>query len=401
MISGQPEFLHTPVIESTSTGPLGQGVANAIGLTASPAKMAAAFSNTAGDHKIIDHHLHVIAQDDCVHEDVTSNTACFTAHEKLDNRIVLSDATEVTLLDKMAEFTPSSEDIIKHNDAYRWEIFDIDNQHGLLNVVKATIAAAKENNNGKSKFILSTAIIDNGMEEIAETHDAHDEATGVQEYVDNAKQNISLPLDTDTIRAMPRMMAALQDETVENTRARRLHAVLTEHITADIHFDASEKEPGTVVVVNKALVQSRLSTDFFLFFQIMTNKELKDAKEPSFHELKDAKEPSFPPQFLSTNAVCVCPFVLTTHNDDFAKDSSLLVIVQNTEDSGPGWLLSSLVVQATAFSSLVVLAFIHAFIHNHGSCLLSLSALQYPQIRSVLTLPLIPIMILCIQSTGG
>jgi len=185
---GHPEFPNsehtTPGIEAT-TGPLGAGVSNAVGLAVSE-KMAAARYNT-DDHKIFDHHVYALAGDGCFQEGVSSESACFAAHEKLDNLIVLYDANEVTL-DKMAEYT-QSEDILKRYDAYGWEVYDIDG-HDLA-VVEETIAAAKASNNGKPKFIKCNTIIGKGMEETEGTNAAHGEA-GVP-YVDSAKKNIGLP----------------------------------------------------------------------------------------------------------------------------------------------------------------------------------------------------------------
>ena len=188
MTPGHPEFPssehNTPGIEST-TGPLGQGVANAVGFAASE-KMAEAVYNT-DDHKIFDHHIFALAGDGCFQEGVSAEAACFAAHEKLDNLIVLYDANEVTL-DKMAEYT-QSEDIIKRYEAYGWEVYDIDG-HDLA-VVEETIAAAKASDNGKPKFIKCNTIIGKGMEETEGTNAAHGEA-GVP-YVDKAKKNIGLP----------------------------------------------------------------------------------------------------------------------------------------------------------------------------------------------------------------
>merc|ERR1719517_349689 len=187
---GHPEFPNsehtTPGIECT-TGPLGAGVSNAVGHAVSE-KMAAARYNT-DKHKIFDHHVFVLAGDGCFQEGVSSEAACFAAHEKLDNLIVLYDANEVTL-DKMAEYT-QSEDILKRYEAYGWEVFDIDG-HDLA-VVEETIAAAKASKNGKPKFIKCNTIIGKGMEETEGTNAAHGEA-GVP-YVDNAKKNIGLPTD--------------------------------------------------------------------------------------------------------------------------------------------------------------------------------------------------------------
>jgi len=185
---GHPEFPNsehtTPGIEST-TGPLGQGVANAVGLAASE-KMAEAVYNT-DDHKIFGHHIFALAGDGCFQEGVSAEAACFAAHEKLDNLIILYDANEVTL-DKMAEYT-QSEDVLKRYEAYGWEVYDIDGHD--LDAVQTTIAAAKASDNGKPKFIKCNTIIGKGMEETEGTNAAHGEA-GVP-YVDKAKLNIGLP----------------------------------------------------------------------------------------------------------------------------------------------------------------------------------------------------------------
>eukprot|EP00587_Corethron_hystrix_P003044 CAMPEP_0113305450 /NCGR_PEP_ID=MMETSP0010_2-20120614/5075_1 /TAXON_ID=216773 ORGANISM="Corethron hystrix, Strain 308" /NCGR_SAMPLE_ID=MMETSP0010_2 /ASSEMBLY_ACC=CAM_ASM_000155 /LENGTH=713 /DNA_ID=CAMNT_0000159877 /DNA_START=67 /DNA_END=2208 /DNA_ORIENTATION=- /assembly_acc=CAM_ASM_000155 len=188
MTPGHPEFPNsehtTPGIEAT-TGPLGQGVANAVGLAVSE-KMAGAVFNT-GDHKIFDHHIFALAGDGCFQEGVSAESACFAAHEKLDNLIILYDANEVTL-DKMAEYT-QSEDVMARYEAYGWETYEIDGHD--LESVEATIAAAKASKNGKPKFIKCNTIIGKGVEEVEGTNAAHGEA-GVP-YVDGARKNLGLP----------------------------------------------------------------------------------------------------------------------------------------------------------------------------------------------------------------
>jgi len=188
MTPGHPEFPNsehtTPGVEST-TGPLGQGVANAVGLALSE-KMAEAVYNTA-DHKIFGHHVFALAGDGCFQEGVSSEAACFAAHEKLDNLIVMHDANEVTL-DKMAEYT-QSEDIIARYEAYGWETYEIDGHD--LDAVEKTLAAAKASKNGKPKFIKCNTIIGKGVEEVEGTNAAHGEA-GVP-YVDGARKGLGLP----------------------------------------------------------------------------------------------------------------------------------------------------------------------------------------------------------------
>jgi len=190
MTPGHPEFPNsehnTPGVECT-TGPLGQGVANAVGFALSE-KMAAARYNTA-DHTIFDHTIFALAGDGCFQEGVSAESAAFAAHEKLDNLVILYDANEVTL-DKMAEYT-QSEDILARYAGYGWEVFDIDGHD--LDEVQAAMSKAKTNKNGKPKFIKCNTIIGKGMPETEGTNAAHGEA-GVP-YVDKAREGLGLPAD--------------------------------------------------------------------------------------------------------------------------------------------------------------------------------------------------------------
>src|SRR5215210_4672786 len=95
---GHPESFETPGVEAT-TGPLGQGVGNAVGYAISQ-KMAAARFNTA-THKIFDNHIICLAGDGCLQEGVASEACSFAAHFQLDNFILIYDSNDVTL-DAMA-----------------------------------------------------------------------------------------------------------------------------------------------------------------------------------------------------------------------------------------------------------------------------------------------------------
>ena len=83
MTPGHPEFpsshFHTPGVEAT-TGPLGQGIANAVGMAAA-AKMAGAKFNTK-KHSIINHHVLTLCGDGCLQEGVSAEAAAFAGHEK-------------------------------------------------------------------------------------------------------------------------------------------------------------------------------------------------------------------------------------------------------------------------------------------------------------------------------
>eukprot|EP00467_Chlorarachnion_reptans_P008048 CAMPEP_0114505676 /NCGR_PEP_ID=MMETSP0109-20121206/10986_1 /TAXON_ID=29199 /ORGANISM="Chlorarachnion reptans, Strain CCCM449" /LENGTH=777 /DNA_ID=CAMNT_0001684143 /DNA_START=40 /DNA_END=2373 /DNA_ORIENTATION=- len=188
MTPGHPEFPssehNTPGIEST-TGPLGQGVSNAVGMAAAE-KMAAATYNTE-EHKIIDNHIFALAGDGCLQEGVAFEAAAFAAHEKLDNLIVLYDANDVTL-DKMAEFT-QSEDVITRYKAMGWDAVVVDGHD--MEAVHAAIENAKNDNNGKPKLLMCRTIIGKGIEEVAGTNAAHGEA-GVK-FTDESRAKLGLP----------------------------------------------------------------------------------------------------------------------------------------------------------------------------------------------------------------
>jgi len=186
---GHPEFPNsehtTPGIEAT-TGPLGAGIGNAVGLAASE-KMAAARFNT-DDHKSIDHHVYVLCGDGCLQEGVSAEAMSFAAHEKLDNLILLFDSNDVTL-DKMAEFT-QSEDHAQRFEAYGWDVITLTDGHDLKAIHEA-IEEGKNNNNGKPTAIICKTIIGKGIDEVAGTNAAHGEA-GVA-FVEGARKSLGLP----------------------------------------------------------------------------------------------------------------------------------------------------------------------------------------------------------------
>jgi len=183
---GHPEFGWTPGVEST-TGPLGQGVGNGVGMAAA-AKLAAATLNTE-DHTLIDHSVVVLCGDGCLQEGVANEAAAFAGHEKLDNLILMYDSNGVTL-DKMAEHT-QSEDVQMRFEAQGWEVLTVDG-HDMEAVTKA-YRYAKESKNGKPTLIVCKTIIGKGIDEIAGTCAAHGEA-GVA-YADSARESLGLPAD--------------------------------------------------------------------------------------------------------------------------------------------------------------------------------------------------------------
>jgi len=183
---GHPESFETAGVECT-TGPLGQGVGNAVGFALS-GKMAAAKYNTP-DHQILDHHVIVLAGDGCLQEGVGRESVAFAAHNGLDNLILIYDSNDVTL-DAMAKLT-QSEDTAKVYKGLGWDVVQVDGQD--LDAVQKALNRAKRQNNGRPKLIITRTLIGKGIPEVAGTAKAHGE--GGAKFADAARAALGLPAD--------------------------------------------------------------------------------------------------------------------------------------------------------------------------------------------------------------
>ena len=180
---GHPEYHETMGVEAT-TGPLGQGVANAVGFAVSQ-KMAAAHYNTA-EHAIFDNHIVALAGDGCMQEGVAMEAIAFAGHFKLDNLILIYDSNDVTL-DAMAKET-QSEDAAKRFEAIEWGVQTIDGQD--MPAFLAAFEKAKAAT-GKPQLIIARTLIGKGIPEVAGTAKAHGE--GGAKFVDAARKALGLP----------------------------------------------------------------------------------------------------------------------------------------------------------------------------------------------------------------
>jgi len=193
---GHPEFHETPGVECT-TGPLGQGIANATGLALSIQAAAARF-NTA-EHTIFDSHVIALAGDGCMQEGVALEALAFAAHQKLDNLILIYDSNDVTL-DAMANKSQSGDDI-KRFKALGWDVQQIDG-HDMLAIAKAVAKAKKAT--GKPQLIIAKTTIAKGIPEVAGTAKGHGE--GGAKFSEAARIGLGLPADkhffvSDDVRA--------------------------------------------------------------------------------------------------------------------------------------------------------------------------------------------------------
>ena len=181
---GHPEFGDTPGVECT-TGPLGQGVGNAVGIAVAM-KMAAARFNSS-EHRIFDQHCICIAGDGCLQEGVSAEASAFAGHFGLDNLILIYDSNAVTL-DAPAKMT-QSEDTAARFKAYGFDVQEI-NGHDMQAFLDA-LNNAKESDNGRPKFIVAHTLIGKGIPEVEGTFKAHGEAGA--KFVDAARKGLGLP----------------------------------------------------------------------------------------------------------------------------------------------------------------------------------------------------------------
>lgn len=181
---GHPEFAETAGVEAT-TGPLGQGVGNAVGYALSGKKAASKYNTPK--HTLFDYHVIALMGDGCFQEGVAREAISFAGHNKLDNLILIYDFNEVTL-DAMAEQS-QSEDAPAFFEAHGFEVFDIEGHS--ISAIDEAITAAKANDNGKPKIILARTTIAKGIPQVEGTAGGHGE--GGAKFADEAKKGLGLP----------------------------------------------------------------------------------------------------------------------------------------------------------------------------------------------------------------
>ena len=184
---GHPEYMETPGVECT-TGPLGQGVGNAVGM-AIAGKMAAAHFNTE-EHEIFNHQVVVLAGDGCLQEGVAAEAASLAGHLALDNLTLIYDSNDVTL-DAMADAS-QSESVFDRFAAYGFNCILIEDGHDLQAIADALAQARAQTE--KPTFIEVKTTIAKGIPEVAGTAGGHGE--GGAKFAEPARQGLGLPEET-------------------------------------------------------------------------------------------------------------------------------------------------------------------------------------------------------------
>lgn len=188
---GHPERGHTPGVEIT-TGPLGQGFANSVGMAMAEAHLAARYNKPG--FNIIDHHTYAIASDGDLMEGVVAEAASLAGHLRLgklisfydDNRITLAASTNLTF----------TEDRAQRFAAYGWHVQTVPDGNNL-EAIQDALAAARGTDDKPSLIIVRTHI-GFGSPHKQDSFEAHGSPLGVDE-VRCTKENLGWPAEPDFI----------------------------------------------------------------------------------------------------------------------------------------------------------------------------------------------------------
>ncbi len=245
--AGHPEYGHTVGVETT-TGPLGQGAGNAVGMAIAEEMLAARF-NTA-DKKIVDHHTYVICSEGELEEGISNEVFSLAGNHGLDKLVVFYDENFISIEgDVRITYT---DDIDKRMEAYGWQVLRIDG-HDHDAITKAIEAAKAETS--KPTFVVCQTKIGFGSPNKEGSHDCHGAPLG-EEEVALTKKALGMPEDKFFVPQEVRdIFAARLDEmkqveaawnadfTAWQTENADLAKLWDLHMTQEIPADLAEKMP--------------------------------------------------------------------------------------------------------------------------------------------------------------
>jgi transketolase len=180
---GHPEYRHTPGVETT-TGPLGQGLANAVGMAmASRRERGLLDPDAPAGASPFDHHVYVIVSDGDIEEGISHESSAIAGHQQLGNLIVVYDDNSISIEDDTA--IAKSEDVCARYAAYGWHVQRVgwrrpDGYHEDVQALYAALIAAREHTSQPS-FIALRTIIGWPAPTKQDTGEAHGSALGADE----------------------------------------------------------------------------------------------------------------------------------------------------------------------------------------------------------------------------
>lgn len=170
---GHPEYGWTPGVETT-TGPLGQGLSNAVGFAIAERMLAARFNTEK--HTVVDHRTWVIAGDGCLMEGITSEASSLAGHLGLGRLVVFFDSNNISI--EGSTELAFTEDVAARYRAYNWHVVQADayDPDGIRSAVSEAVAEE-----GKPSLVILKSVIGKGSPNKAGSHDVHGAALGDDE----------------------------------------------------------------------------------------------------------------------------------------------------------------------------------------------------------------------------
>ncbi|WP_304044861.1 transketolase [Jatrophihabitans endophyticus] len=180
---GHPEYHHTAGVEIT-TGPLGQGVANGVGMAMAARRERGLFDpDTASGESPFDHYIYVVAGDGCMEEGVASEASSLAGHQQLGNLILFYDDNHISIEDDTA--VAFSEDVLARYEAYGWHVQRVDSGEDVT-ALEAAVDKAKAERD-KPSIIAIRTIIGWPAPDKQNTGEAHGSALGDAEIAATKK----------------------------------------------------------------------------------------------------------------------------------------------------------------------------------------------------------------------
>ena len=184
---GHPEYGETPGVEVT-TGPLGQGFANAVGMALAEKMLASRFNTD--DYKIVNHYTYTLLGDGCMMEGITTEAASLAGHLGLEKLIAIYDSNQICLAGETKDtFTESIADKFK---ALGWKVLENIDGHSIEELTPAIIKAKESKD--KPTLIIAKTHIGFGAPTKQDSSSSHGAPLGDEEVI-GLKKNLGLPLD--------------------------------------------------------------------------------------------------------------------------------------------------------------------------------------------------------------
>ncbi|WP_198672511.1 transketolase [Helicobacter burdigaliensis] len=226
---GHPEYKHTPGVEIT-TGPLGQGVANAVGFA-----MAGKLAQNMLGEEVINHKVYCLCGDGDLQEGISYEACSLAGHHSLDNLILIYDSNNITIEGSCE--VAFSEDVKMRFMAQNFEVYEIDG-HNFLEIDSALTKVKKAN---KPVLIIAKTTIAKGSLSLSGSHKSHGAPLGVEE-----------------IKSSKKALGFNEDEKFFISDSARLRFKNVAEV-GEMHYKAWEK---TLKEETKELIQKMQNPDF-------------------------------------------------------------------------------------------------------------------------------------------